>query len=265
MQKTNQKYTLITGASAGIGKELSHTFAQNGYNLILVARTRSKLEELARSLESQFGIKTQVIIKDLSDPLAAKQIFESVRDDALCVDILVNNAGVGVGGNFIDSSDNDEMNLMQINITALTMMCKYFAEAMVQQGGGKIVNIASTAAFQPGPYMSTYYASKAYVLSFSEALSVELNSKNISVTTICPGVTQTDFFATANIIGTNLAQSPLMMSAKQVAEITFNACVKGRGIVIPGLINKLMAFMVRLTPRSIITRITGSLNKKSAS
>jgi len=256
----NKKYTVISGASAGIGKALSYAFAQRGHNLILIARTRNKLEQLADSLESQYGVKVQLIVHDLTQPEAPKEIFDKVQQQALEVDILINNAGVGVGGALLDNNAVDEMNLIQINITALTMMCKYFAETMAKQGGGKIVNIASTAAFQPGPYLNTYYASKAYVLSFSEALRIELKSKNITVTTICPGATETEFFESAKMVSTNLAKSPLMMSAKQVAEFTYKATDKGRAVAVPGVINSLMAFLVRFTPRGISMMITAYLN-----
>lgn len=176
--------------------------------------------------------------------------------------MLVNNAGIGTYGKFTDSSTEKHMDLIQLNITSLTMLCKLFGTDMVKNGSGRILNVASTAAFQAGPLMSTYYASKAYVLMLSEALKYELKQDNVTVTVLCPGPTQTEFFQRNDMIGTKLERSPYIMSAAKVAEIGFYGLLKGKTIVIPGLINKLFAFSVRLTPRRVVTAIASSVNQR---
>ena len=176
--------------------------------------------------------------------------------------MLVNNAGIGTYGKFTDFSTEKHMDLIQLNIASLTILCKLFGTDMVKKGSGRILNVASTAAFQAGPLMSTYYASKAYVLMFSEALKSELKKDNVTVTVLCPGPTQTEFFKRSDMIGTKLERSPYIMGAAKVAEIGFCGLMKGKTIVIPGLINKLLAFSVRLTPRRTVTAIASSLHQR---
>jgi len=257
-----KKTALITGPSSGIGYELSKVFAKNGYNLVLVSRNTEKLKVVSEEIRIQHDIQVKVISKDLCKSSAPQELYDEVAAEGINIDVLVNNAGIGTYGKFIGSSTQKQMDLIQLNITSLTMLCKLFGRDMVKNGSGSILNVASTAAFQPGPLMSTYYASKAYVLMLSEALMSELKQDGVTITVLCPGPTQTEFFERHNMIGTKLERSPHIMSAAKVAEIGFSGLLKGKPIVIPGLINKLLAFSVRLAPRRVVTAIAYSLNKR---
>ena len=179
------KTVLITGASAGIGFELSKIFAKNGYNLALVSRNRQRLEELAREMENQHQIIANVIPKDLSESSAPQALYDDVVSDGIDIDVLVNNAGFGLNGYFTDFSADQHMKLIQVNVTSLTLLCNLFGRDMVKKRSGRILNVASTAAFQAGPLMSTYYASKANVLSFSEALNIEFGQYGVNVSPMC--------------------------------------------------------------------------------
>jgi len=255
------KTVLITGASVGIGYELSKIFSKNSYNLVLVARNKQRLETLAKEMENQHGIQAKVIQKDLSIPSASQELYDEIVAEGITIDVIVNNAGFGINGKFTDLSAIKHMALIQLNIAALTLLCKLFGTDMVKRRSGSILNVASTAAFQAGPFMSTYYASKAYVLLLSEGLNNELAKDGVNVTVLCPGPTQTEFAVRADMSNTKIANVPWTMNAAEVAEIGFSGLMKGKRVVIPGLMNKLLAFSVRFTPRSVITMICGFLNK----
>jgi short-subunit dehydrogenase len=257
-----RKTALITGASSGIGYELSKVFAKNGYNLVLVARNTKKLNSIAEEIKKQHDIQVKVIPKDLCKSTAPQELYNEVAADGIKIDVLVNNAGIGTYGKFTDASTEQHMDLIQLNITSLTMLCKLFGTDMIKNGSGRILNVASTAAFQAGSLLSTYYASKAYVLMLSEALKNELKQDNVTVTVLCPGPTRTEFFKRHDMIGTRLERSPHIMSPAKVAEIGFSGLLKGKTIVIPGLINKLLAFAVRLAPRRVVTAIASSINQR---
>ncbi|MBE8968493.1 SDR family oxidoreductase, partial [Nostocales cyanobacterium LEGE 12452] len=182
MQNNRKQTALITGASGGIGYEFVKLFAQDGYNLVLVARSVDKLNKIADEFKKKFGIDVKVISKDLSNPSAPEEIFRELEQASINVDVLVNNAGFATYGLFNEIDLNAEMQLLQVNVLCLTHLTKLFLKGMVQRGSGKILNLASTAAFQPGPLMAVYYASKAYVLSFSEAIANELEGTGVSVT-----------------------------------------------------------------------------------
>lgn len=256
------KTALITGASSGIGYELSKIFAKNGYNLVLVARNSDKLNSISAEIREQYDIDIKVLPKDLSDPLAPQELYDDLFADGINIDVLVNNAGIGNNGKFTDTGLEEYTALIQLNITSLTMLCSIFGKSMVKNGSGRILNVASTAAFQAGPYMSVYYASKSYVLLFSEGLKNELKDDGVGVTVLCPGATQTEFFKRSDMIGTKLEKSPLMMSASKVAEIGFSGLMKGKSVVIPGFMNRLLVLSVRFTPRVIVTAIASVLNRK---
>ena len=258
------KTVLITGASAGIGYELSKVFSKNGYNLVLVSRNKQRLEVIAKEMENQHDIQAKVIPKDLSKPSAPQELYDEIVACGIDIAVLVNNAGFGLNGKFTDFSSDKHIELIQLNITTLTLLCKLFGTDMVKRRSGSILNVASTAAFQAGPLMSTYYASKAYVLLLSEALNNELAQDGVNVSVLCPGPTQTEFFKRNDMMGTKIERSSYIMSAAEVAEIAFSGLLKGKTIIIPGLINKLLAFSVRFTPRSVVVLITRSLNKKEA-
>ena len=254
------KTALITGASVGIGSEFCKLFAKEGYDLVLVARSQDKLETLAEELQSQYQITAHVIAKDLTKPEAAQEIFSETQDKNLTIDVLVNNAGIGSSGKFTDLDLVAELNMIQLNVTSLVALCHLYGKAMSERKQGGILNVASTAAFQSGPYMANYYASKSYVLLFSEGLHEELKKDGVSVTALCPGPTATEFFNAADMTSTNLAKSPLIMPASKVARIGYNAMNKNKAVVVPGLINNLMAQSVRISPRLVIRKVVTFLN-----
>ena len=255
------KTALITGASVGIGFELSKIFSRNGYNLVLVSRTRQKLEAIAKELESKHDIQAKVIPKDLSQSTAPQELYDEIVADGIEITVLVNNAGFGLNGKFVDINTDKQMELIELNITSLTMLCKLFGADMVKRLSGKILNVASTAAFQAGPYMSTYYASKAYVLLFSEGIRNELEKDGVNVSVLCPGPTKTEFGDRAKMNHTKLLNGPWVMNAAEVAEVGFSGLMNRKRIIIPGAMNKIIAFSTRLTPRSLLVLITRYLNQ----
>lgn len=253
---------LITGASSGIGLDLAHLFARDGHDVVLVARSEGKLQELARDLERHHKISAHVITSDLAQPEAPRLLFETVRDRGLQVDVLVNNAGFGLGGPFVHTVLQTELDMIQVNVTALTHLTKLFLGGMVARNSGRILNVASTAAFQPGPLMSVYYATKAYVLSFSEALAEELRNTNVTVTTLCPGPTSTGFAEVAQMKESRLFNVAKPMSSMDVARIGYRGMQQGKRIVITGLQNKFSAQSVRFAPRALVTKIVRKLQEK---
>jgi short-subunit dehydrogenase len=256
------KTVLITGASAGIGYELCKIFAKDGYNLVLVSRNKQRLEVIAKEMEHQHDIQAKVIPKDLSEISAPQELYDDIVSNSIDIDVLVNNAGFGINGKFTDFNADKHLELIQVNITSLTQLCSLFAKDMVKRRSGSILNVASTAAFQAGPLMSTYYASKAYVLLLSEALNIELAHEGINVSVLCPGPTRTEFADRAEMSSAKIANVPWIMNAAEVAEIGFSGLMKGKKIIIPGLMNKLIAFSVRFTPRSVVILIARLLNQK---
>lgn len=220
----------------------------------MIARNKDKLIDIANSLSEDNTTFIKVIDKDLSDPKSAQEIFDILEKDGLHIDALVNNAGFGVFGDFVDNDPTEILSEMQINMVTLTHLTKLFLPHMLSQKEGKILNIASTAAFFPGPLMAVYYATKAYVLSFSEALAYELKGTGVTVTTLCPGPTNTGFQKRAHMEKSRLFQGKTMQ-AKDVAKIGFEGLTQGKTIVIPGIINKLQTQAVRFVPRSIIPRL----------
>ncbi len=256
-----QKQTvLITGATSGIGFELAKIFAADSYNLVLIARRADRLEKIKTEFEKNFGITVTNIVKNLSEQTAAQEIAEEIKKQEISIDILINNAGIGVYGNFSNTEREKELNMIKLNITALTDLTKLLLGSMIQRRKGKILNVASTAAFQPGPKMAVYFASKAYVLSFSEALREEVKQHGITVCCLCPGTTRTEFqqiAATEGILGT--LREDVMMDAKTVAQIAYKGLNKGKAIIIPGYKNKLLVVIERFVPRAIVRRIVAKM------
>ena len=252
---------LITGGSTGIGYELSRIFARNGYNLIIVSRDRGKLEKISKEIEKDFSVRVDFIQKDLSIQSSAEELYLEVCNSGRNIDVLVNNAGTAIYGKFINSDIEKQMKLITLNITSLTVLCRLFGKDMASLKSGKILNISSVAAFQAGPLMNTYYASKAYILLFSEALKKELQKDGVGVTVLCPGPTKTEFFQRNNWTGSKIEESPYMMSAADVAACGYRGLVNGKTIVIPGIINKMSVFLVRFLPRAFVNAITCYLNK----
>ncbi|OGJ64021.1 short-chain dehydrogenase [Candidatus Peribacteria bacterium RIFCSPHIGHO2_02_FULL_53_20] len=248
------KTTLITGASGGLGVEFAKLFAADGYDLVLVARNQERLQALAKELESTYNVAAHVIATDLSQPNAATMLVEEVRKKNMMIHTLVNNAGFGAFGLFHETPYDQEKQLLQVNITALTDLTKLLLPQMVQRKSGAILNVASTASFQPGPLMAVYYASKAYVMNFSLALSVELKGTGVTVTCLCPGPTKTGFEKNAHM-GTSRLFQKRVMDAATVSQIGYRALKSGRPLVVAGKLNAFGAFMTRFIPRIWVARI----------
>ena len=252
---------LVTGATSGIGYELAKRLARDRHDLVLVARSGERLAEIGRELIGSAGVEVRVVPKDLSRPGAAQEVFDELRRKAIPVHILVNCAGFGTAGFFVESDPAAEREMMQLNMVALTELTRLALKEMLPRREGRILNVASTAAFQPGPRMAVYYATKAYVLSFSEALATELTGSGVSVTTLCPGPTRTGFGPRAGMDKTRLFRMGVM-DAAAVAEAGYGALMKGRGLIIPGLPNKLLALSVRISPRRVVAAIVRWLNEE---
>ena len=250
------KTALVTGASGGIGHELAKLFAKDQYNLVLVARNAAKLTQFADELQREFGISAKAVPLDLTAASAPQSLFDQLQHDSIAVDILVNNAGYGVLGEFAKVSLEDNLGQIQLNITALTHLTKLFLGPMIARHSGKILNVASTAGFQPGPLMSVYYASKAYVISFSEALANELQGTGVTVTCLCPGATDTGFQGRAGLENTLLFKKLRPMDAKTVACDGYRGLMAGKVIVISGFRNWLLAESVRFSPRRLVTAVS---------
>ena len=244
-------YTLITGASSGIGYEFAHIFAREKYNLILVARSQEKLLELQKELEKTYGVTVRSIVSDLAAPEAAEHIFDQVKSLNVSIDILVNNAGFGLFGEFAKTDWAREEEMIQVNILSLTRLAKFFIPEMIEKKRGKILNVASTAAFFPGPLMAVYYATKAYVLSFSEALNSELEGTGVKVSALCPGPTASHFQQTAAADGVRTFAGSLP-TAREVAEFGFKALMAGKSVAIHGMKNKLLIWFSRFLPRKTL-------------
>jgi short-subunit dehydrogenase len=249
---------LITGASSGIGSELARLLAADKCNLILVARSQEKLDQLAAELRRDCGVAVRVLTHDLADPRSPQAIFDALAAEGLTVDVLVNNAGFGAAGPVAELPLERQLDMIRVNVAALTHLTRLFLPGMVERRRGGILNVASTAAFQPGPYMAVYYATKAYVLSFSEALAEELLESGVRVTCLCPGPTATNFAATANVDHKLLFQLGTA-DAKSVALAGYEALRRGKSLVIPGARNKLGAMSVRFAPRSVVRKIVKRL------
>jgi uncharacterized protein len=246
---------LITGASGGIGLELARLCAKGGHDVVLVARNREKLEEAAKYLSGMYGIRAEVIAADLKDPDAPQAILGQVEKLGMGLDVLVNNAGFGDWGLFGRADLQRQLDMLQVNVIALTTLTRLALPRMVSQRKGRILNVASTAAFAPGPLMAVYYASKAYVLSFSEALSNEFKGTGITVTALCPGPTRTGFALEAGMTHSNLFSSPTVMDPAPVAIAGYQAMMLGRAVVIPGIANKLLIQSIRISPRFLVRMI----------
>jgi hypothetical protein len=254
MSAQERPTALITGASSGIGYELAKLFAAAGFDLALVARRREPLDRLANELPPRHGIRTRVMVEDLADPAAPRRIHQALVGANVTVEALVNNAGFGLRGAFAELPLERQLALLQVNVTALTELSRLFLPGMVARGRGRVLNLASTAAFQPGPFMAVYYASKAYVLSLSEALAEELAGSGVTVTCLAPGPTATGFAEAAGNADSRLFRLGTM-DAAQVARIGFEAAMAGRRLAVPGLRNWLAVQGLRLSPRALTLKL----------
>lgn len=246
---TPRPVALITGASGGIGLELARLCAKGGHDLVLVARNQAKLDEVAKYLSGMYQIRAEVIAADLSDPETPQAIIQAAESRGLSVDVLINNAGFGDWGLFGRADLQHQLDMIQVNITALTVLTRLLLPGMVSRHRGRILNVASVAGFAPGPLMSVYYASKAYVVSFSEAISNELKGTGITVTALCPGPVRTGFQERAGNQGSNLNTAPNVMAVEPVALAGYRGMMRGTVLVVPGLANKFLLFVIRISPR----------------
>jgi uncharacterized protein len=253
---------LITGASFGIGLEFARIFAREKYNLVLVARSGDKLRQLAAELEKTHGTRSLILATDLASPGAAAYVLDQTARAGITVDVLVNNAGFGQLGPFVANDLDECLQQIQLNITTLTHLTRLYLPQMIERRSGRVLNVASTAAFQPGPLMAVYFATKAYVLHFSEAIAYELRGTGVTVTCLCPGATTTEFHKRANATGIRLL-SMGSMDARVVAEDGYRAMMEGKPLVISGFKNWFVAQSVRFAPRRLVTWIAKKTQERA--
>jgi len=258
---TEKKVALVTGASSGIGAEFARIHAEHGGDLILVARRRDRLEFLKTQLEAEHGVTVHVLPNDLAETEAPQQIHDEVRSLGVPVDYLVNNAGFGLRGFFHEQDWAINEAMIKVNILALAALTRLFVPDMVARHSGRILNVASMAGFLPGPLNAIYYASKAFVISFSEAIANELAGTGVTVTTLCPGPTESEFTRVAQMSDVNLTRT--LASARQIAETGYEAMLRGKTMVVPGVLNKVTIHaLLRLSPRRLATRVSRVLMEK---
>lgn len=250
------KWAFITGASSGIGKALAFEFAKNGFSLLLTARNESALKEIAKNCETEFAVQTEIFAADLAADNSTDKLCEFVSNKQ--IDVLVNNAGFGVKGDFAETNIDEELKMLNVQLAALLKLTKAVLPQMIVQKDGKILNIASVYSFAPVPKQSVYSASKAFILNFSSALQNEVKDSGISVSVLCPGITQTEFRTRAGIADKKNSG----MTAQAVAEIAFSKMMRGKHIIVPGFQNKVFVFMTRIIPSSIFTSIVRFINNQ---
>ncbi len=258
-----KKTVVITGASGGIGRELSELYAQKGYDLFLLSRDERKLTRVKENLEEDYGIRVGYFPIDLAKPGSAKVAFEQMQSRGIIVDLLINNAGFGLAGKFEETDSHREVDMIQLNTTTLVELTKLVLPQMKKRTSGQIVNIASVAAFLPGPYMAVYYATKAFVLSFSEALSEELKDTGISITTICPGPTISGFQKEAEMESLKVLRYSNVMTSQKVAQLAVKGIEKRKVIVTTGIVNKIITQLPRISPRNFVRKVVGALQNPS--
>lgn len=254
------RWAVITGASSGIGAELARVFAARGYSLVLTARRHERLEALAEEIQLAHRVQVEAMALDLEDREAPQDLVEMLRDRGVRVHTLVNNAGFGLRGNFATLPFERQIAMIDLNVRALTALSRLMLPGMLEQGRGGILNVASTAAFQAGPFMAVYYATKAFVLSFSEALHEEAKPRGVTVTALCPGPTESEFYATADLESSKLFKQGTM-SAAEVARMGVDGYEAGKAIVVTGTTNWLGTLGAKFLPRAMIRKIAGSLQR----
>ena len=257
-KSSDSRYALVTGATSGIGKELAQLLARDGFNLVIIARNENRLEEVKSELETEHSIDVFVIARDLADPGVPFEIFEILKHEGIVLSILVNNAGFNVYGPFEKTDLDEELKMIGLHIVAVTEMTKLFLRQRSRQAENKLLNVSSIAGMVPGPLVSVHFATRAYILSFSLALSNEYKGSDVQVTCLCPGPTRSAFFDRAGMSNVRLASgSPVkLMNASEVAAAGYKALQRRKVIVVPGYRNKLLAFMASIAPRKLAIRIT---------
>jgi len=256
------KTALITGSSNGIGYELAKIHAEKGDNLVLVARSKSKLDKFKKELEETHKVAVYTIGKDLSVPGAAAEVYDNLKSKRISIDYLVNNAGFGDFGLFAESDWSKQEQMINLNIMALVHFTRLFLTDMLKRGSGKIMNAASTASFQPGPTMSVYFATKAFVLSFSQAINEEVRENGITVTALCAGATHSGFQSTASNQDSKKFERNKFASSREVAEFGYRAMMKGKVVAIHGFKNRVLANSVRFGPRSLVVKMARKTQAK---
>jgi short-subunit dehydrogenase len=244
------EYVLITGASSGIGLHLAKEFAQHGHSLILVAPSEDEIERIALEIRNQHRVEAIPLAADLEEPDSAQKIFDEAERNGWVVDTLVNNAGFGQKGRFWEIPIQRDISMVRVNIEAVLKLTKLFLKPMRARGRGRILNLSSIAGFQPGPLLAVYHATKAFILSWSEALATELEDTEITVTALCPGATDTDFFPKADMMSTRALQKGKVMAPQEVAETGYQAVMDGERVVVAGALNKSLVFSRRFLPES---------------
>lgn len=262
-KRKNARTALITGASSGIGEAFAKRLAKDHYHLVLIARNAAALNQLADTLKKEYPINTLVIVKDLTTESAVDEIITELNQQNIVIDMLINNAGYGATGLFAGSNLDRQLGMVELNIDAVLKLTYHLIPTMLARHQGHIVILSSTAAYQPGPRMAVYFATKSFLLSFGEALQYELRDTGIKVTTVCPGATTTNFFQTAGLTETPLSEGKFgMMSSEKVVEQAYKGIKKGKRVVIPGFWFKLFAFISRLTPNRLTFPVTAYIQKK---
>ncbi len=256
-----KKTVLITGASSGIGYELSKIFAQKGYRLVIVAIDRENLEQVAQELINKYKIYVFKIEMDLSQIGAGETLYKIIKQKGIDIDILINNAGRAIHGKLLETSLEEQLKIAQLNMITVMTLCKLFGADMVKKKSGKILNVGSIGGFQACPNMSHYFASKAYILILSESLNEEFKPAGVTVTVLCPGATETEFITRTNIQDTIVAHKPFTMSASKVAQAGYSALMQGKALIVTGIINKLWIMTIRFIPRFIAIFIVGFLHE----
>lgn len=261
-RRSPRRAALVTGASGGIGLELARLLARDGYDLHLVARGAAELERIARELRAKHGVEVDTIAVDLADPAVPRRIHDALLVRGVALDVLVNNAGFGLAGPLAEADTERTLDMIQVNVAALTELTRLVLPGMLARGRGRILNVASTAAFQPGPLMAVYYATKAYVLSFTEAVAEEVRGTGVTLTALCPGPTHTGFAERAGMKQSRLFTSLVVGDAARVARVGYRGMLRGRRVVIPGALNRLVAFGTRFAPRRVATALSRFAQEK---
>lgn len=256
--------TLLTGASKGIGLALAHEFALHGHDLVLVARDEEKLKEASMSLNEKYKVKVSYVVCDLSKEGSALTLYQDIKNQGIAINCLVNNAGIGYMGSYAEMDTKTLHDLMQINMVSLSELTRLFLNDFVSVNAGSILQVASTAAFLPGPQMAAYYASKAYVVSLSHAIAYELKETNVSVSILCPGATKTNFFPNAGMVDSMLEKGYSgMLTPEEVAKSAYKGLQKKKLFIIPGIMNKISSYSASMTPKGIAAAIANYLHHKS--
>jgi uncharacterized protein len=260
--RMNSETTLVTGASSGIGLHLAHEFARHGHPLVLVAPVQAELEDIAKKITAEHGVNVTVLAKDLERESAPQEIFDELRRNAVDVHILVNNAGHGCRGKSWEIPIENDISMVRLNIEAVLRLTKLFLPPMLQRERGRILNTASVAGFEPGPLLNVYHSTKAFVLSWSEALTVELDKTGVTVTALCPGPTDTDFFPKAGMIETKAFQKASVSAPQDVAKAGYEGLMKGELFVVPGGMNKALVAARRILSEGAQARVNQSFYER---